>query len=109
MDDDDAFESHYMARLSVLLSEHGVEIRYAKDRAGIDTGLHLFVQGTEGRQATHSRVWFQVKGKRAATLSALEFEAAPTVALGLRPRAGLPGGLRGIYRLLYRRGCPGPR
>lgn len=75
----DDFESKYMARLSVLLTGAGVQIGYAKDRAGIDTGLHLFGHTPAGKAATHTRVWFQVKGKHASTLPLSEFEASETV------------------------------
>ncbi len=67
--DDDQFESEYMAKLRALLTTRGVPLTYDKDRAGIDTGLHLFVGEASGRDATQVRVWFQVKGKRAETLS----------------------------------------
>jgi hypothetical protein len=66
--DDDQFESEYMAQLRTLLTRHGVPLTYDKDRAGIDTGLHLFVEGPSGFDATHARVWFQVKGKRTTTM-----------------------------------------
>jgi len=66
--DDDQFESEYMAMLRALLTPHGVPVSYEKDRVGIDTGLHLFVEGPSGFDATHARVWFQAKGKRTSTL-----------------------------------------
>lgn len=66
MGDDDAFEVMYMTKLKGLLAGHGVEVHYPNDRAGIDIGLHLFAENT----ATQARVWFQVKGKHASTLSA---------------------------------------
>lgn len=75
----DDFELKYMAKLSVLLTGGGVQISYAKDRAGIDTGLHLFAHAPAGKVATHTRVWFQVKGKHATTLPLTEFEASETV------------------------------
>lgn len=58
-----------MAKLRALLTTRGVPLTYDKDRAGIDTGLHLFVEEASGRDASQVRVWFQVKGKRAETLS----------------------------------------
>lgn len=75
----DDFESKYMAKLSVLLADGGVQISYAKDRAGIDTGLHLFAHAPAGKVATHTRVWFQVKGKHATTLASADVEASETV------------------------------
>ena len=75
----DDFESKYMAKLSVLLADGGIQISYAKDRAGIDTGLHLFAHALAGKTATHTRVWFQVKGKHATTLPLTDLEASQTV------------------------------
>lgn len=75
----DDFESRYTAKLSVLLVGGGVQISYAKDRAGIDTGLHLFAHAPSGKVATHTRVWFQVKGKHATTLPLTDVEASETV------------------------------
>lgn len=75
----DDFESQYMAKLSVVLAGGGVQISYAKDRAGIDTGLHLFAHAPAGKVATHTRVWFQVKGKHATTLPLTDVEASETV------------------------------
>jgi hypothetical protein len=79
MGDHDDFESKYMAKLSVLLAGGGVQVSYAKDRAGIDTGLHLFAHAPGGMVATHTRVWFQIKGKHATTLPLTDFEASGTV------------------------------
>jgi hypothetical protein len=67
--DDDQFESEYIAKLRALLTTRGVPLTYDKDRAGIDTGLHLFVEGQSEREASQARVWFQVKSRRADTLS----------------------------------------
>lgn len=75
----DDFESRYRAKLSVLLVGGGIQISYAKDRAGIDTGLHLFAHAPSGKVATHTRVWFQVKGKHATTLPLTDVEASETV------------------------------
>jgi hypothetical protein len=48
--DDDVFEAVYMAKLRALLTPHGLEVSYGKDRAAIDTGLHLFVVGPSGME-----------------------------------------------------------
>lgn len=81
---DDDFELDYMAKLSGVLVKGGIEISYAKDRAGIDTGLHLFAHAPAGRVATQTRVWFQVKGKHERTLPLDEFEASSTVPASVR-------------------------
>lgn len=76
----DRFEQLYIAKLRTLLSHGGVPVTYDQDRAAIDTGLHLFVEGADKDYlASHARVWFQAKGKRADTLSEAQFDAASSV------------------------------
>ncbi len=77
----DRFELMYMSGLRALLSTGGVPVDYEQDRAALDTGLHLFVQ-REGQDwaASQVRVWFQVKGKRTATLPVDVFSASSSVA-----------------------------
>lgn len=82
--DDDQFESEYMAKMRALLTTRGVPLTYDKDRAGIDTGLHLFVEGPSGRDASQVRVWFQVKGKRAETLSLEGYEGRDQVDVSVK-------------------------
>jgi len=64
----DVFEAVYIARLKALLAPHGLLLDYDRDRASIDTGLHMFLEGTGDRQASQVRVWFQAKGEMASTL-----------------------------------------
>jgi hypothetical protein len=74
------FEQLYMAQLTSLLTTGGVPIKYDQDRAAIDTGLHLFVEGPGNDYlASQARVWFQAKGKRTETLSAEQFDGASSV------------------------------
>jgi hypothetical protein len=81
----DQFENRYLARLNALLANGGIPVTYPRDHAGIDTGLHLFVEGPgNDYQSTHTRVWFQAKGKRAATLSAEQFDAAADVSVSVK-------------------------
>lgn len=69
-----------MAHLNALLSSGGVPVTYTQDRAAIDTGLHLFVQGQgSDYHASNARVWFQAKGKRTTTLSVEQFNSAISV------------------------------
>lgn len=92
MGEHDELENRYMPRFEALLSESGVVVEYRRDRAGIDTGLHLFAreekptkQG-EGRpywRALAGRVWFQLKGVHASTMSADEFHAATHVTVNV--------------------------
>jgi hypothetical protein len=82
--DDDEFESRYMDQLRAILGQHGVRLEYDKDRAGIDTGLHLFANGPTGRAATQARVWFQAKGLHATTLGLEQFQASDAVSTRVR-------------------------
>lgn len=59
--------------------------RYDQDRAAIDTGLHLFVEGPgNDYMASNARVWFQAKGKRTETLPSEQFDAAPSVSTSVK-------------------------
>jgi len=82
----DQFEQVYMAELRRLLAPHGEFIRYERDRAGLDLGLHLYESGS-GPKATPGqvKVWFQAKGIEATTLTADDFAASQSLAI-----SGLP-------------------
>lgn len=54
----DVFEAVYIAKLKALLVPHRLVLDYDRDRAAIDTGLHLFLEGNGARQASQVRVWF---------------------------------------------------
>ena len=73
------FESSYMAKLKALLVPHGLVLNYEKDRAAIDTGLHLYLQGQGSRRVSQVRVWFQGKGIQATTMSLASFVSAEQV------------------------------
>ena len=76
----DRFELDYMAQLRALLATGGVPVAYDQDRAAIDTGLQLFVEGPgDDWSASQVRVWFQVKGKRATTLPDEDFRKLQSV------------------------------
>lgn len=88
MGEHDELENRYLPQFEALLSRSGVVIAYRHDRAGIDTGLHLFAQSEkttpkgEARpywRALASRVWFQLKGIHASTLPAADFAHADQV------------------------------
>ena len=84
MGESDVFEASYMAKLKALLTSHGLVLNYDRDRAAIDTGLHLFLEGDGARQASQVRVWFQAKGKKAETLPLETYRAAQTVAVKVK-------------------------
>jgi hypothetical protein len=75
----DVFQAIYMAKLTALLTPHGLVLTYGLDRAAIDTGLHLFLEGEGTRPASQVRVWFQAKGKKAGTLPLEKYRAARKV------------------------------
>src|SRR6185503_9330541 len=78
----DVFEGKYRERFRRICSEHGEFIAYERDRSGIDIGLHLTRPAAGGaREVTTTRVWFQLKGFHASTLSRSAFEAKPHVAV----------------------------
>lgn len=80
----DSFEQNYMAKFEQLATSHGVFVKYERDRAGRDLGLHLTKNTKSGaRQVTNSLVWFQMKGIMASTLSKQQFEAAGSISIQL--------------------------
>jgi len=80
----DAFEQNYMAKFEQLASNHGVFVKYERDRAARDIGLHLTKDMKSGKkQVTNALVWFQMKGIMASTLSRQQIEVDNTVRLSL--------------------------
>lgn len=84
----DELEERYMAKFASLVAGRGVLIDYRKDRFGVDSGLHFYVEGakTDSRgkerkyfHSTSVRVWFQFKGIQEGTLSAADFAAKGSV------------------------------
>lgn len=71
----DIFEQMYMAKFGVLVAPYGVPVDYPIDRAGLDKGVHLRIDGV----ATQTRVWFQAKGLHEKTLSLPSFRGSETV------------------------------
>src|SRR4051794_2120133 len=92
MGEHDELENRYAPKFETLLSERGLVVEYRRDRAGIDTGLHLFAQGTKptakGVERAYwrpmaSRVWFQLKGVHTSTMSKQDFAAAEHVPIAV--------------------------
>lgn len=80
----DAFEQNYMAKFEQLATHHGVFVKYERDRAARDIGLHLTKNMKSGKkQVTNSLIWFQMKGVMAATVPAEQFEGAKSVSLSM--------------------------
>lgn len=81
----DQFEQEYETKFKALLASRGLFIKYEKDRAGIDLGLHLF-RPTAKRTPTRpslTKVWFQLKGHTE--------EAFPADRLAKMPFVPCPG------------------
>lgn len=80
----DVFEEHYMDKLRLLWSNKGLKVEYPKDRAALDGGLHLYSTPSTGtRNVSHTRVWFQAKGKQASTLPRADFERLEQVGVSV--------------------------
>jgi hypothetical protein len=75
-----------MTEFRRLLAPLGEFIRYERDRAGLDLGLHLYEPApTPNARPGQIKVWFQVKGIEAATLSADDFDASESIAVASLP------------------------
>lgn len=80
----DAFEQDYMAKFELLASNHGVFVKYERDRAARDIGVHLTKNMKSGKKlVTNALIWFQMKGVMATTLSKQQFELDKAVRLAL--------------------------
>ncbi|MDO8502760.1 MAG: hypothetical protein Q7S20_13035 [Gemmatimonadaceae bacterium] len=78
----DAFERRYMAAFEALAAQHGIVVKYQRDRAARDIGLHLTKPDREGAETlTSSLVWFQMKGITAAVLTKETFASSNYVKL----------------------------
>lgn len=80
----DEFEGIYTERFRGLARPYGEFVKYERDRAAIDIGLHL-TEPTNRRFRTvaNSRVWFQLKGIHESTLPLAEFSKRPDIPLDL--------------------------
>ncbi|MEV5717288.1 hypothetical protein AB0L41_25645 [Amycolatopsis mediterranei] len=80
--DDDVFETKYMAKLEAAVADHGLAIKYGKDRAAFDLGLHLYNTTDDGKRGVGpARIWMQCKGIKESTLSAEAAKKTGSVAV----------------------------
>ena len=80
----DEFEGLYTEKFRSLARPFGEFIKYERDRAAIDVGIHLTEKTNRRfRSVSNTRTWFQLKGIRATTLGLPEFEGRSDVALDL--------------------------
>lgn len=78
----DAFERRYMAKFAALAGEHGVAVRYERDRAARDVGVHLTRKAADGSERLGaSLVWFQMKGVMATTLPKAAYDGKREVSI----------------------------
>lgn len=79
----DVFEGQYSEKFRSLVRPEGEFIHYERDRVAVDLGVHLTVGDAPGRRASHTRIWFQLKGIHRETLSLEEFRQARSIAVRL--------------------------
>lgn len=80
----DTFEQRYMAKFEKIASEHGVFVKYERDRAARDIGLHLTKKmESDNQRVSGALIWFQMKGIMATTLSKDQFQKDGEVRLPL--------------------------
>src|SRR2546425_976420 len=80
----DEFEGAYKEKFKSLARAQGEFVQYERDRATIDIGVHLTEPLPIGRSLSQSRVWFQLKGIRASTLSREQYAQACEISLRVR-------------------------
>src|SRR5688572_19133137 len=71
---EDEFEQAYTERFRSLVSPHGIFVKYERDRATLDLGLHLTNARGAQRHVSQTRIWFQLRGIHATTLPADVFD-----------------------------------
>ena len=76
---EDEFERLYTEKFRALVSGHGLFVQYEQDRAALDLGVYLTHPAGEQRRVSHARIWFQLKGVHATTLSPDAYQRATSV------------------------------
>jgi hypothetical protein len=77
----DDFELRYTEKFRLAAAEYGLLVRYERDRAAIDLGVHLTDPVQNGRKVSNVRIWFQLKGIRSTTLSPEEYAQKSEITL----------------------------
>jgi hypothetical protein len=71
---ENVFESNYKNKFRDLVRREGEFVQYEEDRGlAIDIGLHLTTPDGTARRASHTRIWFQLKGVHEHTLPLKDF------------------------------------
>src|ERR1035441_9610836 len=73
---EDVFENAYRNKFRLLVGGEGEVIQYERDRVAIDIGIHLTTPDGAARRASHTRIWFQLKGVHKQTLPLVNFLAS---------------------------------
>ena len=74
---EEVFEDQYTRKFQSRFDGQGLLIRYERDRAARDLGVQLTAPGS--LELSNVRIWFQLKGIHASTLSSDEASARETV------------------------------
>jgi hypothetical protein len=80
----DEFEGLYIEKFRSQARPFGEFVKYERDRAALDVGLHLTTKtNSKFRSVSNTRVWFQLKGIQETTLSLAEHDKGSEIALDL--------------------------
>ena len=79
---EEEFEDEYRARFESFIRGRGLLIEFRRDRAALDLGVMLTSEGT--LELSGVKVWFQLKGAHASTLSAEQLRARGTAPVSVR-------------------------
>lgn len=81
----DTFERIYMGKFLAIASRFGEFVKYERDRAARDIGLHFTSSKSGGGEVVApSLVWFQMKGIQEGTLSKENFESADSISINIQ-------------------------
>lgn len=80
----DEFEGLYTEKFRSLARPFGEFVKYERDRAALDAGIHLTTKtSSKFRNVSNTRVWFQLKGIQATTLLLADYDKASEITLDL--------------------------
>jgi hypothetical protein len=77
---EDEFEGEYTEKFRNQVRKFGEFVKYERDRASLDFGLHL----TSHRRVSHTRLWFQLKGVHQETLPLSQYSREDYVRIKVR-------------------------
>lgn len=77
----DEFEGRYTEKFRLRAGEHGEFVKYERDRTATDLGVHLTYPAKKGREVSHTRIWFQLKGIKSTTLPYEKYAQAHAISL----------------------------